>query len=165
MSTLFVLKVENETTAQQMIGTLKRLQEQQLIKVDDAATVTLDANGKPKIRQANNLVGVGTLGGAFWGLLIGLLFFVPVFGALVGAAAGAISAKFADIGISDDFIKKVSSSIHPGESALFLMTREAVIDKVLPEMKKFKFELIQSSLSHEGEAHLREMFSAAEASK
>ena len=28
-----------------------------------------------KVKQAVNLVGAGALGGAFWGMLIGLLFF------------------------------------------------------------------------------------------
>jgi uncharacterized membrane protein len=156
-SNLFVLKVQDQATAQQMLATLKRLQDQHLIKVDDAATVTRDAKGKPKIQQANDLVGPGALGGAFWGLLIGLLFFVPVFGAAIGAATGAIAAKFTDIGISDDFIKQVSNTIQPGQAALFLLTHGAVMDKITPELKQYKFDLIQSSLSSADEARLREM--------
>lgn len=163
-SNMFVLEFEDETSAQQVIDTIKRLQVQQLITLDDAAIVTRKADGKPKVKQLHDLVGAGALGGAFWGMLIGLLFFVPIFGLAVGAAAGALSGKFADIGIDDDFIKQVSSTIQPGESALFLVTRDAVADKVLPELKQFKFKLIQTSLSHENEAKLRETLgvSAAE---
>lgn len=157
MSNLFVLKFNDELTPQQVLGTLKQLQDQQLIKVEDAAVVTRQMDGKPKIKQANNLVGVGALGGAFWGLLIGLLFFMPLLGAAIGAGAGALGGKFSDIGINDDFIRQVGSSIQPGQSALFLLTRDAVADKVLPQLRQFKFELIQSSLSTEDEAKLHEM--------
>lgn len=157
MSNMFVLKFTDEMTPQNVLDTLKRLQAQQLIQVDDAAIVTRGLDGKPKIKQANDLVGAGALGGAFWGLLIGLLFFMPFLGAAVGAATGALTGKFADIGIDDNFIKQVGSSIQPGESALFLLVHGAVTDKVLPALQQYKFDVIQTSLSHEDENKLREM--------
>lgn len=113
MSKLFVLKFDDEATAQQVVATLKSLQDRQLIKIDDAAIVTLSLDGKPKVQQMHSLVGAGALGGAFWGLLIGLLFFIPIMGMLVGAAAGALAGKFSDVGIDDNFIKQVGSSIKP----------------------------------------------------
>jgi uncharacterized membrane protein len=164
MSKLFVLKFDNEATAQQVVATLKSLQDRQLIKLEDAAIVTMTPDGKPRVQQMHNLVGAGALGGAFWGLLIGLLFFVPVLGMLVGAGAGALAAKFSDIGIDDNFIKQVGSSIHPGESALFLLVAEAVADKVLPELKQYKFQVIQTNLSKEDEAKLHEMIGQTTAS-
>lgn len=156
MSNLFVLKFDDETTAPKLLSTLKRLQDQKLIQVDDAAVVTMRSNGKPKVKQANDLVGAGALGGAFWGMLIGLLFLSPLLGAAVGAASGAMAGSFSDIGISDDFIKQVGSSIKPGQSALFLLTQNAIADKVLPELKQYKFQVIQTSLSHADESKLRE---------
>ncbi len=161
MDKLFVLKFADETTAQQVLGTLKNLQDRKLIKVDDAAIVTLRPDGKPKIQQMHNLVGAGALGGAFWGMLIGLLFFMPLLGAAVGAASGALAGKMRDIGIDDNFIKQVGSSIQPGESALFLLVSEAVADKVMPELKQYKFQLIQTSLSKEDEEKIHEMLGAA----
>ncbi|MFL5628110.1 MAG: DUF1269 domain-containing protein [Ktedonobacteraceae bacterium] len=156
MSQLFVLKFADEATPQQVVGTLKSLQDQQLIKVDDAAIVTRRPDGKTKVKQSNDLVGAGALGGAFWGMLIGLLFFMPFLGAAIGAGAGALAGKFSDIGIDDNFIKQVGSSIQPGESALFLLVRDAVADKVIPQLRQYKFQLIQTSLSNEDEAKLRE---------
>jgi len=161
MSKLFVLKFADETTAQQVLGTLKNLQDKRLIKVDDAAIVTLRPDGKPKIQQMHNLVGAGALGGAFWGMLIGLLFLMPILGAAVGAASGAMAGKMRDIGIDENFIKQVEGSIQPGESALFLLVSETVADKVLPELKQYKFQLIQTSLSKEDENKLHEMLGAA----
>jgi uncharacterized membrane protein len=160
MSTLLALSTPDENTAQQMVNTLKQLQDQHLITVDDAAIVTRGKNGKPKIRQLHNLVGAGALGGAFWGMLIGLLFLVPFLGAAVGAATGAVAASFADIGINDDFIRNVSSAIQPGQAGLFLLVSGVVQDKVLDAVKGYNFKLIQSSLSQEDEQKLRDTLGA-----
>jgi uncharacterized membrane protein len=39
-------------------------------------------NRKPKARQPHGSNGVRVISGAFWGLLIGLIFFVPFLGYL-----------------------------------------------------------------------------------
>lgn len=161
MENLFVLKCKDEATGENIVNTLKGLQKQRLITVDDAALVTLKENGKPKIRQAHDLVGAGAMGGAFWGMLIGLLFLSPLLGAAIGAGMGAIAGKFSDIGIDDNFIKEVGSAVHPGEAALFLLTRNEIADKVLPELKKYQFEVIRTSLSNEDEARLHDMLGPA----
>jgi uncharacterized membrane protein len=161
MSNLFVLKCKDEPTGEKLLNKLRELQNQHLITVEDAALVTLKANGKPKIRQANDLVGAGALGGAFWGMLIGLLFLSPLLGAAIGAGMGAITGKMSDIGINDDFIKQVGSAIHPGEAALFLLTRNEIADKIVPQLKQYQFEIIRTSLSQENEAQLHEMLGPA----
>jgi len=128
-------------------------------KIQDAATVTWPTGRKsPKTRQLVNLAGVGALQGAFWGMLFGLIFFVPFFGMAIGAAMGALGGKMADYGISDDFIKQTRSQVTEGTSALFLMTSDAVQDKVLEELKGFEFELIASNMTKEQEEQLRAAF-------
>jgi uncharacterized membrane protein len=98
--------------------------------------------------------------GAFWGMLFGLIFFVPFFGLAVGAAFGALGAKMADYGISDEFIKKTRDQVTEGTSALFLMTSDAVQDKVIEELKGEQFELIASNLTKEQEEQLMAAFAA-----
>ena len=85
---------------------------------------------KPKTRQLHSTTGAGALGGAFWGLLFGLIFFIPLVGAAIGAATGALVGSMTDVGISDDFIKSVRDEVTPGTSALFLMSQNAVVDRV-----------------------------------
>jgi uncharacterized membrane protein len=71
-----------------------------------------------------------------------------------------LSGKFADIGVDDKFIDEVANTIEPGHSAIFLLVRDATTDKVLPELKAFSNgTIIQTSLSNEQEAQLREVFS------
>ncbi len=162
MSTLTVWKFNTAEGAEKALAKLEGLQKQELIKVLDAAVVTWpQGRSKPKTYQAISTVGVGALGGAFWGMLFGLIFLVPLFGMIVGATAGAISGKFTDYGINDDFIKNLRDKVTEGTSALFLLTGQVTIDKVSEAFAPDEVgELIQSNLSSEQEAKLREDFGA-----
>jgi uncharacterized membrane protein len=113
---------------------------------------------KPKAEQLRNLTGVGALGGSFWGLLFGLIFFIPLLGMAVGAALGALTASMADVGIDDDFIRKVRDEVTEGTSALFVLSANAVQDRVLGEFRGTGAHLVSSNLSAEQEAKLREVF-------
>jgi uncharacterized membrane protein len=93
-------------------------------------------------------------------MLIGLLFFMPWLGLAAGALGGAIGGKFTDVGVDDKFIKQVGNTIEPGHSALFLLVQSATADKVLPQLAKFDATVLQTSLSEENEAKLRDTFSA-----
>jgi uncharacterized membrane protein len=159
MTTLTVLKFETADGAEKVLHVIQDLGKQNLINLHDAAIVTWpEGKKKPKTQQLTDLTGVGALSGAFWGMLFGVIFFVPIFGLVVGAAMGALSGSMADIGISDDFIRSVRSKVTEGTSALFLMTSDAVQDKVFEAMKQFKFEIIASNLSKEEEDKLRAAF-------
>ena len=155
MSTLAVFAFDDETGADRMREALSRLRAQQLITLDDAAVVVRSKDGKVKVRQAQSLVGAGALGGAFWGMLIGLLFLAPWLGMAVGAVSGAIAGKMTDLGIDDKFIKEVGSSIQPGNSAIFLLVREATVDRVLDEVRHLNPQLISTSLPEDKEQELR----------
>lgn len=158
-TSLVVLEFPTSDGAANMLNRLEVLQKQQLITVVDGAIVTWPAGAKkPKTEQLRNMTGVGALGGAFWGMLFGLLFFVPFFGLAVGAAMGALAGHFAHYGIDDDFINNVRSKITPGTSALFLLTSGAVIDRVAAAVKDIPFEIVQTNLSKEQEAQLKEAF-------
>ena len=163
MSDLFVFAFDTETGAGEMRDALARLQKEHLITLEDAAVVVRNQDGKAKVKQAVNLVGAGAWGGAFWGMLIGLLFFAPWLCLAVGAITGAISGKFTDIGVDDKFIKEVGETIEPGHSALFLLVRDVTPDKVLERLEGFKPKVLQTSLSKEDEQKLREAFSAHDA--
>jgi uncharacterized membrane protein len=113
---------------------------------------------KPKTRQLHSTTGAGALGGAFWGLLFGLIFFIPLVGAAIGAATGALVGSMTDVGISDDFIKSVRDEVTPGTSALFLMSQNAVVDRVRSAFAETHAQLIRTNLSDEQEARLREAF-------
>jgi uncharacterized membrane protein len=161
MATLTVFKFSTPDGAEKMLTKVQALQKAELIKIQDAAMVTWPTGKKsPKTKQLVNLAGIGAMQGAFWGMLFGLIFFVPFFGLAVGAAFGALGAKMADYGISDEFIKKTREQVTEGTSALFLMTSDAVQDKVIGELKGEQFELISSNLTKEQEDELKAAFAA-----
>jgi uncharacterized membrane protein len=159
MATLTVWKFDTPEGAQNAEVALKTLEQQELINIHDAAVVFWEPGRKrPTTRQASSMTGIGAMGGAFWGLLFGLIFFVPLLGMAVGAATGALTGSMADVGIDDDFIKRVRDRVTPGTSALFLLSSDAVIDKIREAIGELHAELIQTNLSAEDEAKLREAF-------
>src|SRR6188472_1892004 len=131
MATLTAWKFDTPEGAAEAEQILIGLSKEELIHIYDAATVEWQPGKKrPKTRQSNSLTGAGALGGAFWGLLFGLLFFVPLLGLAIGAGAGALGGSLSDAGIDDDFIDSVKAKVTPGTSALFIMSSDAVLDKV-----------------------------------
>ncbi|GAB7106768.1 DUF1269 domain-containing protein [Streptomyces phaeofaciens JCM 4814] len=159
MATLTVWKFDSSDGAAEAEQALLQLQKQELIKVLDAAVAAWPQGAKkPKTKQLHNLTGAGALSGTFWGMLFGLIFFMPLLGAAVGAAAGALGGKMADVGIDDDFIDSVKSQVTPGTSALFLLSQDAVVERVKAAFPGGHAQLIQSNLDGEQEAKLREVF-------
>jgi uncharacterized membrane protein len=163
MATLTAWKFDTPEGADAAEQTLLSLQKQELIQIHDAATVSWpEGKRKPKTRQLTSMTGMGALSGSFWGLLFGLLFFVPLLGMAVGAAAGALGGSLTDVGIDDDFIASVRDKVTPGTSALFVLSSDAVLDKVKDAFAGQHSELIHTNLSGDEEAHLREVFAEAE---
>jgi uncharacterized membrane protein len=159
-STLTVWRFDTAEGADQATRTLQDLSREGLLTVVDAATVSWPADRKkPKTHQYTPTKSAGALGGAFWGMLFGLIFFVPLLGAAVGAASGALAGSLTDVGIDDGFINKVRDQVTPGTSALFVMTHDAILDRVRDAFTGAgHHELIFTNLSAEQESALREVF-------
>jgi uncharacterized membrane protein len=162
MATLVVFIFPEETGAAQMRDRLVRLQKAQLIGLADAAVVVRQPDGKVKVKQAVKLVGVGALGGAFWGMFVGALFWLPWLGQGNGAGSGTLDGLPEDCGVDDQLIKEVRARIRPGQSALFLIVESWTEDKVLDEVARFGAEVLQTPLTGEDEAKLRATFGAEE---
>ena len=159
MATLTAWKFSTPSGADAALEKLQGLQAQQLIQVQDAAVVSWEqGRKKPKTRELNSTTGVGALGGGFWGLLFGLIFFVPILGLAIGAGMGALAGSMRDVGISDAFIDTVRQKVTPGTSALFLLSSDAVFDRVKAEFSGSDAELLSTNLSAEQEQKLREAF-------
>jgi uncharacterized membrane protein len=108
-----------------------------------------------------DLVRLGAMSGMFWGLLFGVIFMAPILGLAVGGAFGALGGSLRDYGIDDEFIARVRGTVTEGTSALFLMTSDAVMDRVTERMRDTPFEVIATNLSREQEDRLRDLFAQA----
>jgi uncharacterized membrane protein len=159
MSDLVAIAYPDLDTARQVAASLDEAQKARVIELEDAVIVERQADGKVKLHQPS-MAGVGAAGGALWGGLIGLIFFVPLFGMAIGAASGAIAGHFTDRGVDDEFMKRLGSELDEGKAALILLVRSVTPDKVLPEIK-IPGTVIQTSLSNEREAELQAALDAA----
>ena len=126
----------------------------------DAAVVWWDEEGpKPQGRRLVVPGGQGALGTAFWELLFGLVFSVPLLGAALGAARGAIPGALSGVGISDTFINRIRDEVTPGTSALFIVSTGEVVDTVRDTLGGQGVEaLVSAPLSDDQEAALRAIF-------
>jgi uncharacterized membrane protein len=157
MSNLVVIAFEEEHKAFELRAELVKLQKEYLLKMEDAVVVTKDTEGKVKLHQAVNLTAAGAVGGTFWGALIGLIFLNPLVGAAVGAGAGALSGKMADIGIEDKFMKELGETFQLNTSALCVLVKEATPDKVMEKLRGFGGKVLQTSLSKVDEEKLQKV--------
>jgi uncharacterized membrane protein len=161
MSNLVVIGYDDRFKAEEVRLMLLKMQKEYLIDLEDAVVAVKDENGKVKLHQALNLTAAGAATGGFWGALVGLIFLNPLLGLGVGAAAGAVSGALTDVGINDDFMKDLAATLLPGNSALFILVRSATPDKVLEELKGTGGKVLKTSLSHDDEAKLQGVLSAA----
>ena len=156
MSDLLVLAYDKEETAGQAAQVLSDLEKGQLAGLQDVVVVVHHASGKTETKQLKRFAGEKALGGTFWGFLIGIIFFVPIVGAIVGAIAGTAWAFLHDAGIPDDFIKEVKETVQPGSSALFLLVTSDP-GQILERLQDFKGKLIKTTLSDEDVDRLKSM--------
>jgi uncharacterized membrane protein len=161
VSDLIAIAYPDVATAQEVSGNLAQAQKAHLIALDDLVIVERRPDDKIKLHQPS-LAGVGALGGAAWGGLIGLLFLVPVFGMAVGAATGAAMGAMGDAGVDDQFLKDLGTKLQPGGAALVALVHDVNMDKLLSEIK-IPGEVIQTSLSSEAEEPLRSALERAKA--
>ncbi|HEX6023586.1 MAG TPA: DUF1269 domain-containing protein [Solirubrobacter sp.] len=163
MSTLIAIAYDSQGTAEEVAGTLSRLQTEHAIELEDMVVVTRDAEGKVKLHQTTKLATAGAAGGALWGGLIGLIFFVPLLGMAVGAATGAATGALTDVGVDDKFMKELGANLQPGGAALIVLVHRSTPDKVLPEVARFGGTVIQTSLDNETEQRLRHILETRDA--
>jgi uncharacterized membrane protein len=93
MSDLVFIAFPNEQKAEEVREKLLALQKEYLIELGDAVIAVKDDKGRVKLNQMMNLTAAGALSGAFWGMLIGLIFLMPLVGTALGAASALLVAR------------------------------------------------------------------------
>lgn len=156
MNTLIAIGFKDEFAADEVILELRKLGRDNLINLEDAVIVIKNKDGKIRIKQTQRITTAGALSGGLWGILVGAIFFNPVLGLVVGALVGAISGS-----LTDNFIREVGCTISPSTSAMFVLVRESTPDQVLTDLSRFEGKVLRTSLSHEDEAKLQAVLTAA----
>lgn len=161
MSELIVFGYDNQGQAEEARTGLFKLSKEYLVTVSDAVVATAEPDGQIKLHQMVNLWAMGASGGAFWGLLAGILLFNPLIGVAAGAATGALAGALSDYGIKDDFMREVGSVLQPGQAALFVLADRATSDRVIEAMAGYGGRILRTNLDRSQEQRLHDIFDQA----
>ena len=154
MSELIVIGYDSPATATGAYNQVMALNKDFVVTLSGLAIVTVDADGKSHVETPQKIVGVSAASGALWGMLIGLLFFVPGVGLLLGGAMGALFGKLGKTGVNDQFRAQVQDMLKPGTAAVVVMASKITEDKFAEAMGPFGGTLLRTSLSEEDEKEL-----------
>jgi uncharacterized membrane protein len=157
VSDLIVIGYDDEQTAYRVWDELVRLQQDYLVDLEDAAIIRRDQRGKIRVSTpAHHAVAWGTLSGLFWGTLIGVIFLFPL-APLVGVAGGIMGAALGaggELGLKDDFKRRVRDMLQPGTSALLVIVRKVTPDKFIEALRPYGGTILQTSLPRDAEQQL-----------
>ena len=155
MSDLIVIGYDDAGTARQAYEQVINLQRDFVVELRGLAIVDVDADGKTHVDTPRRIIGTSAAAGALWGLLLGLLFFVPGM-VLLGGALGAVFGKLNQSGIDDRFRAQVQGMLEPGHSAVVIMAGKITEDKFAAGMQRFGGKILKTSLSETDEKELAE---------
>jgi uncharacterized membrane protein len=158
MSDLIVIGYENPQTARQAYEQVQRLQQDFVVDLRGLAIVDVDADGKTHVDTPKRIIGASAVSGALFGLLLGLLFFVPGM-VLLGGAIGALMGTFNKSGVDAEFRNRVEHLLEPGHSAVVIMASKVTEDKFASAMQPFGGTILKTSLSESDEKELAEELS------
>jgi uncharacterized membrane protein len=154
-STLTVVLFDDELKAEEARAKLLKLQRQGYIDIEDIVAVVRQGDGTWKRHETHEMAKKGGVVGSLTGLIVGALMLHPLLGVLMGAAAGAVTASYADVGIEDEFIRHLAKDFKPGSSALFTLFMKAQPEKVLEAFQGFGGKILVTSMDKEQVARLK----------
>jgi uncharacterized membrane protein len=120
MYDLIVIGFPDAKTAEAARDELFALPSEEIFRVSDVVVATRDEKGAIKLIHLVHPSALNLGTGLTSGLLIGLIFLHPIFGILVGAAAGAVGEGLSECGVDEGFIKQIDDLLRPGRAALLL---------------------------------------------
>jgi uncharacterized membrane protein len=155
MSDVLVITFEDQVQAPQVLQTLKKLQGQEMLNLEDAAVILKNGEGKIEVKNMTeaNVKKGAAIGGAL-GLIVGSLIF-PLAGIAVGAAGGALIGKSIGDGVDKKFIKDVQDSLLPGGSAILFIVKNENVGMLITALRPYSGKLYQSTFDSDVEAELR----------
>jgi uncharacterized membrane protein len=159
MTTFTAWKFGTPEGAQAACDQLDRARAERLVKVIDRAVLEWpDGADKPTLRHTRDDEKKSTGWGAFWGLVVGSMFFVPVIGAAAGAGVGALYQHLQGVGLTEEQLDSIKEQTTPGSSVLFAVTDEGDLDRLGERFRGFEGHLVSTNLTGPERALLLETF-------
>ncbi len=155
---LVVIAFDSENGANEALDTIKSLDHEKFMKLEDTAVVIKNSEGEVKSHNAvDTTTKQGMAGGGLVGLFVGALFGGPIGMMLFGGLAGSLIGMMVKKGVDSDFIKDVSEELQPETSALFIVVRDARADVTLAALRQNVSggKILQTTLPKEIEESLQ----------
>jgi uncharacterized membrane protein len=171
---LLILVFDDEQYAGEVLDTLRASKDAGEVDFEDAVAVVHTADEKLRLLQGIDPTASTTIVGSLIGLVIGFLFSIQIVGlgalvtplaaALAGAGVGALSGKWWDYGLDDDFLRQLGETMKPGTSGVFLLVSRPADEATLAKMHTFGGTLLQTSLSGKLLDRLQDMLASTDVS-
>jgi uncharacterized membrane protein len=178
MSDLIVVGFKNNKfKASDVLNQLRQMDADWTVNLHDAVAVYRDQNGKLRIDQSYDpTTGEGVAWGGLWGSLLGAILAIPFTGGMsaavatgalaagavsvgaIGATIGAIDADWwkNEFGISDKFVRDVSETIQPGDSAIFALIT-ANPEQAVKQFSGYGGKVLNTTLSNKQAAKIEKV--------
>lgn len=156
---LFGISFGDPLRAQEFLIALTRLARNGRLALRDAVIVSKDNDGKVHVRETvDPQPGKTAMSGAVWTGLIGLFLGGPVgwaAGIGLGAGAGALIAKFVDVGIPDDWVDWFKTAVQPDTTTIVALADDIDLPALYDEVARFSgATLVHTTLAPGASAHL-----------
>jgi uncharacterized membrane protein len=83
---------------------------------------------RPNFRPVESAGQEPRVSTAFWGLLFGMVFYLPLVGAALGRTTGTVADLLVDMGIGDTFVNRLRDQVVPGTSSLAVLSASEDLD-------------------------------------
>jgi uncharacterized membrane protein len=154
---LIVAAFPDITKADEVLKSLKQLDQEGVVDVINAAVVAKTKLGKTTVEETGDPKAKhGALFGAVAGGLIGLLGgpVGVIVGAAAGAATGGVAADRIDMGFDDDYLKEVQDSLPLGSSAVIALVQHEWVDRVVNALEGYEAQVIRRAIKDDIVAQL-----------
>ena len=139
--TIVGISFDDRFRAHEFMTAASRLASKHLIRIHDAVIVTKDDAGATHVVETvDPSPGRSAASGAMWAGLIGLFVAGPVgwiAGGVIGAGAGAITAKVVDFGVPDEWVAWFREAVEAGTTTVVLLLTEVNMNALVDEVARF----------------------------
>lgn len=147
---VMAIDFDDPLLAQEAVLAATRLARKGSIELADAVLVSKLVNGRSRVRQTREVSPAqAALTWSWWAAIPGLLLAGSTgwfIGAVVGALAGYLWARYRDIGIPNPWLQEVANRLSPGHTATVLMLPNFFPTHLLVELRRFRGTLLYSTL-------------------
>jgi uncharacterized membrane protein len=148
MATLSILRFCTAGGAKAALGDVWALVDSGRLALRDMAIMSWDpSRAIPDTCQVVPDRRDAQLGPRFWNLLFSHVFYLPLAATRAGVQRPTSTAPLADLGIRDDFLDTAQRRLGPGTSALFLLTGDATVDRVIMLLHGLEFTIMSTNLT------------------